>query len=1163
MLRSAEESAEANIVSTVERLPDMGWLAPRWPGALKRFACTSAFVASAVSGADAPAPAVFAGAASEGAAQERMAKRQVAGHEMPRLRLARVDIETLGAARKAAAHGKPAAVRLNLFEDAEFEWTAVREAATAGGYSLSGPLVGVESGTATLVANGGIVVGSAWTPEAEYRIRTVGGAQVVERVDRSPRPACDGTFEVGAALPNGAAARVSSADAPADDGSEIDVLVLYTPQARRWAGGHRAVLTDIDHDVAWTNEALAVSDAALRVRLVAAVEADYDELDVASDIERLSVPGDGYLDEVHGLRDRHAADVVLLKRTEGGAALGLGSLADLADAGRAAKGAFAVVDVGRPRVFAHELVHVMGLFHDRADHNTNEPFPYSHGYVLPGLPYSTIMASAELPRFSNPRQRFLGVPLGVHGDEPSWSVDGPADAARSLNETRRFVAGYRHSATRCRYRLSAPATEVPAAGGSYTLRVEAASSCAWEARAVDGFTTVASGTRGVGAGAVEYRVSANEGWEREAALAVAGRMVVAVQSGTRPAKPACERSTAVREALEAELGSACADISAAALRGISKLRLRDVQPGDLDGLSNLARLELQPPPGWTLQAGALDGLAGLQKLDVFGWNVLLQPGSFRGLPNLHYLDVLSNRFDGEAALPPLRLGVFDGMPRLRHLRLIDASRPAIEPGLFEGLSELNELFVGGGRLVRLPAGMFRGLPNLRRLEVDMSLGSSPVTMEAGVFEGLANLEELRLNSLAAVPPGAFAGLSKLQQLWLQRNAFTSLPAGVFDGLSSLWILRLDNAHARYAHSPHRHELSTLPPGLFAGLPRSLSWLDLTDAGLRELRPGAFRDLEGLGYLHLGNNRLTELAPGTFDGVRLFELFLGGNRLASLPAGLFEGQPGLQRVDLSHNQLAALPSGLFVGAGTWGRGTSVALHGNPGAPFRLALEPVVASAAWRRPVRIAVRVAEGAPFSLDVALEVAGGRLEADVATIPHTTPRSGTIAVSPAGTGPLVVRVAGIPEVPGADCAAVLDSGRPCGPPYPGNSGQHYTGIQLAAGGPLVLNGIAPIPEFDEPIEVELSNVFLEFDGSDATTFAVRVSDPAVATAEIAGAVLRVAPAGSGEATVTVTARAADGRTATRTFTVAISLSQADQDRTPAPPFLRGWRLWLLDDDAP
>ena len=1151
-------------------------------GALAGFVrASAAALALAASGGE--APAVFAVAATGSAATERTEPGVVSWRppgDEPRQRTARIDFETLSAARKAAARGGPAAVRLNLFEDAEFEWLPEREASTAGGYSLSGPLAGVEGGTATLVANGGIVVGSAWTPGAEYRIRTAGGAQIVERAEPLPRLACDGAFEVGAALRNGAATRASSANVPADDGSEIDVLVVYTPQARRWAGGHPAMLADIDHDVAWTNEALAVSDAALRVRLAAAVEADYDELDATSDIRRLIVPDDGHLDEAHALRDRHAADVVLLKRTRGGLA---SQLFSLADAEQAAKGAFAVVPVGSPDSFAHELGHVMGLFHPRNSDLSNDPFPYSHGYILPGLrrgetgTYSTIMGYKSLPRFSNPRQRFMGVPLGVPGDEPSWSVDGPADAARSLNETRRFVAGFRYSAVRCRYRLSAPPAEVPAAGGSYTLRVQADPGCAWEAHATDGFTTVASGTNGSGDGAVEYRVPANDGWEREVALAVAGRMVVAVQPGTRPMKPPCERSAAVREALEAELGSPCADIAAADLRGIGELRLRDVRPGDLDGLSYLGRLELQPSPGWTLQAGALDGLVGLQKLDVFGWNVLLQPGSFRGLPNLDYLDVLSNRFDGEAALPPLRLGVFDGMPRLRHLRLIDASRSAIEPGLFDGLSELNELFVGGGRLAHMEAGMFRGLPNLRRLEVDMSTGSSPVTMEPGAFDGLANLEYLWLNSLAAVPPGAFAGLSKLWRLWLQRNAFTSLEAGVFDDLPSLRFLHLDNA--RYTWSPHRHELSTLPPGLFAG--HSLVWLHLTDVGLRELRPGAFRELESLPHLYLGDNRLTELAPGTFDGVRLVQLDLGGNRLTSLPAGLFEDQAWLQRVDLSHNRLAALPPGLFVGTGSRrSSGMAVALHGNPGAPFRLVLEPVVASAAWERPARVGVRVAEGAPLRLDVALEAAGGRLEADVATIAHATLLGGAVAVSPAGAGPVVVRVAGIPEVPGADCAAIVDAGRSCGPqPVPGGVGRHYTGIRLEAGRPLVLNGVADMPEFEEPVEIDLSHVFLEFDGSDAATFAVLSSDSAVATAEmIADAVLRVAPVDTGTTTVTVTATAADGRTATRTFVVGVPpptpevpvteplvpevpavTEPLDSEDAQQSRFLRGWRLVLLE----
>ena len=227
--------------------------------------------------------------------------------------------------------------------------------------------------------------------------------------------------------------------------------------------------------------------------------------------------------------------------------------------------------------------------------------------------------------------------------------------------------------------------------------------------------------------------------------------------------------------------------------------------------------------------------------------------------------------------------------------------------------------------------------------------------------------------------------------------------------------------------------------------------------------------------------------------------------------------------------------------------TVALHGNPGAPFRLALEPVVVSAAWQRPVRVAVHVAEGAPFELDVGLEAEGGRLEAYAATIAPATDLSGALAVSPAGSGPVVVQVAAVPDVPGANCAEILDAGKPCG--------LHYTGIKLAAGEPLVLNGIADMPMFDAPAEIDLANVFLEFDGSDAATFAVRSSDPRVASPELAGAALRVAPAEPGTATIVVTATAADGRTATRTFAVTVP-------GATYPRFLRGWRLGLLDDSG-
>ena len=97
------------------------------------------------------------------------------------------------------------------------------------------------------------------------------------------------------------------------------------------------------------------------------------------------------------------------------------------------------------------------------------PYPYSVGYVNqealsvdpavdPDRCWATIMAygtqcwesggfnyATDILRFSNPDLTYNGDPTGVPGDEPSASVDGPADARRSLNETRRIVANFRRA----------------------------------------------------------------------------------------------------------------------------------------------------------------------------------------------------------------------------------------------------------------------------------------------------------------------------------------------------------------------------------------------------------------------------------------------------------------------------------------------------------------------------------------------------------------------------------------------------------------------------------------------------------------------------------------------------------------------------------------------
>ena len=237
--------------------------------------------------------------------------------------------------------------------------------------------------------------------------------------------------------------------------SSIDVLVVYTPAARRDAGGTAEIEAHIDLLIAETNQAYLDSGVDQRVVLVAREEVEYTESRSAGkDLDRLASKSDGYMDEVHAIRDRAGADLVHFIAKNG-------SLGDLL-------GAFAITcDWCGSITFAHELGHNMGLHHDRYVTPRSGTFPYSHGYVNQqafedGAPESarwrTIMSYEnqcghadfhcdKLLRFSNSNQTYLGDPLGVPGDERTVGVNGPADAVRTLNLTRHSVASFRPRAS--------------------------------------------------------------------------------------------------------------------------------------------------------------------------------------------------------------------------------------------------------------------------------------------------------------------------------------------------------------------------------------------------------------------------------------------------------------------------------------------------------------------------------------------------------------------------------------------------------------------------------------------------------------------------------------------------------------------------------------------
>jgi hypothetical protein len=362
--------------------------------------------------------------------------------------------------------GAPAAeLRLNLFDDALHAATLDRvETNRSGGLSWIGRLQGVPNSSVFLVVRDEVLVGDVAGPGVWYRIRYVrDGVHAIQEMDPATFPAeleplpAAGPPESGGAAP----------EVTADDGSSIDVLVVYTDDARGEVGGTTAIEALIDLAVAETNQSYLNSQITQRLNLVDTAELAYDEssFDWSTTLSRLRGPSDGYLDAVHSLRDGACADeVVLLVKGDG---VYCGMAYQMASVGTYfADWAFAVVATNCATgyySFGHELGHNMGARHDWYENTETTPYSYSHGFVNSADRWRTVMAydlecsdqgfnCARLPYWSNPEVFYGGDPMGVPGGTSTGCTAGTpgpacdADNHRTLDNTAATVANFRDSA---------------------------------------------------------------------------------------------------------------------------------------------------------------------------------------------------------------------------------------------------------------------------------------------------------------------------------------------------------------------------------------------------------------------------------------------------------------------------------------------------------------------------------------------------------------------------------------------------------------------------------------------------------------------------------------------------------------------------------------------
>jgi hypothetical protein len=267
----------------------------------------------------------------------------------------------------------------------------------------------------------------------------------------------------------------STEDRPAEAATvganvRIDLMMLYTQAVLSTMTGDArtsAIQSACDAGVAQLNDDLARSLTQSRVRLVRIAQTTYAGDELTADaanwqstlLTRVSGATDGFMDEIHALRDSSGADLVcLLQQRFDTQSAGIAWTMTVGEFDHATNPlyGFSVVQYNYmtvEHVFAHEVGHNLGCTHNREDSSSQAAYPYSYGYrftAANGTRYRDIMSYDTSPGyrflayFSTPlvtpidRGVSIGSPVGI-----TAGLSGESDCSRTIDQVAFEVSQFR------------------------------------------------------------------------------------------------------------------------------------------------------------------------------------------------------------------------------------------------------------------------------------------------------------------------------------------------------------------------------------------------------------------------------------------------------------------------------------------------------------------------------------------------------------------------------------------------------------------------------------------------------------------------------------------------------------------------------------------------